>query len=156
MSENVKKTGTETEVEMADKLYKNLKMGTDSIVSLMPKVEGKSEGIKSDMTVQLDGYEKLAGKARKILLDNGKKPTEENMMTKMGAKMGIMMNTAVDASPSHIAQMMIEGSTMAITDTLKLKHEYERSQNPPSTCMSIADELITFEQGNIEKMKRYL
>ena len=156
MNENTKAHGGNIEAEMADKLYKNLKMGTDSVVNLMPKVEGMSEGIKSDMTVQLDGYEKLAGKARKILLDNGKKPEEENMMTKMGAKMGIMMNTAMDASPSHIAQMMIEGSTMAITDTLKLKHEYERTQNPPASAMSIADELIRFEEGNIEKMKKYL
>ncbi|MBE6694008.1 MAG: hypothetical protein E7589_04520 [Ruminococcaceae bacterium] len=156
MNDRKENTHGNIEAEMADKLYKNLKMGTDSIVNLMPKIAGKSENIKADMTVQLDGYEKLASKARKILIDNGKKPSEENIMTKMGAKMGIMMNTAMDATPSHIAQMMIEGSTMAITDTLKLKHEYERTQTPPSTCLSIADELVRFEQGNIEKMKKYL
>ena len=143
-------------LEMADKLYKNLKMGTDAITSLLPKVTGKSEKIRSDMTSQLEGYESMAKRVRAILNDASVTPKEEKLMVKMSSKIGMAMNTMIDASPSHIAEMMIEGSTMAITDTIKLKHQYEHSADGKSEVMKIADELISFEQNNIEKMKEYL
>ena len=37
------------------------------------------------------------------------------MMAKMATKAGIMMNTAMDNSNSHITEMLIEGATMSIT-----------------------------------------
>ena len=47
-------------------IYENVKMGADSIINLLPKVEDSR--LKSDMSVQLSGYEKFATQARcKIL-----------------------------------------------------------------------------------------
>ena len=56
---------TTKEAEMLEQLYKNVKMGSDSIVKLLPKV---SDGeFKTDLTKQLNGYEGLASKIKKHL-----------------------------------------------------------------------------------------
>ena len=77
--------------ELAGLIYKNMKMGADSIINLLPKVE--DEKVKTRMTEQLDGYEKYAKQARRILEAEDVAPREEGMMAKMGAKMGISMKT---------------------------------------------------------------
>lgn len=141
------------ENEMLDKIFKNAKMGSDSIVKIMPKVS--SENLKKDLTIQLDGYEKIASKARKKLLDSGAEVKEENIMTKMWASVGMYMNTMMDSSDNHIAEMVTEGSTMGVTDTLKILREYENTDVSEET-LQLARNIIKFEESNIEKMKSYI
>ena len=46
------------EAEMLEQLYKNVKMGSDSIIKLLNKVsDGK---FKTDLTDQLNGYEVIS------------------------------------------------------------------------------------------------
>ena len=76
-------------------------------------------------------------------------------MARMGARMGINMNTMMDATSSHIAQMVIEGSTMAITESTRLSHRFGKRED----CRELVDlmgEWIIFEQKHIEEMKRFL
>ena len=105
-------------------VYKNVKMASDSLLILMPKV--KNERLKNDMTVQLSVYEGFASRAAKLLAEEGVKPEEEGMMTKLGAKMGMVMNTMRDSTASHLAEMIIEGSVMGVNDITKEIHEAER------------------------------
>jgi hypothetical protein len=76
-------------------------------------------------------------------------------MTKFWATVGMKMNTLIDSSQSHIAQMMIEGSTMGVTDTTKVIHEYEG--NPECRdVLDLARDIVKFEEQNIEDMKKFL
>ena len=45
-----------------DALYKNVKMGADSIIDLMPKVSDK--GLREEMTAELEHYEGFAKEIR--------------------------------------------------------------------------------------------
>lgn len=134
-------------------IYKNVKMGSDAIVDLLPKVEDSN--FKTALTEQLSGYEKFASEAEKQLTPLGVKPKEEPMMKKMMTKMGIAMNTMADASVGHMAEMLIQGSTMGITDMTKHVREFE-GEGCPEQALMLGRELITFEQNNIEKMKTFL
>ncbi len=141
------------EVEMLEKIYKNMKMGSDSMVNLMPSA--KDDEFKSLMTAQLDGYESFASQARSRLLEFGGEPKEENMMTKMWASVGMKMNTMMDSTTSHLADMIVEGSTMGMTDTIKVLREYENT-DVSETAMKLAKDIIKFEEKNIEIMKKHL
>ncbi len=139
--------------EIAAKLFKNTKMGSDSIAKLLDKVADNR--LKTQMMKQMNGYESFAAKAKMMLADNGEEAKEESPMTKFWATVGMKMNTLMDSSPSHIAEMMIEGSTMGITDTTKIINEYEG--NPECTdAVELARDIVKFEQKNIEEMKKYL
>ena len=140
-------------VTLTEQLYKNVSMGNDAALHLLPRV--RDGRIKTNMTAALCYYEKLSSKLQSILASHGEEAKGEGMMAKMGARMGIVMNAAMDSTDSHIAQMLIEGSTMAITENTKLIHEYE---NDPACAepVSLARSLVDFEERHIEALKQYL
>ncbi len=148
MSDTVNKTG-----ELAGAIYKNVRMGADMIVTLMPKIEDQE--LKSCVSQQLASYEKYAAKVKKLISAAGDEPHEESPFSKWMAKMGIQMNTLTDSTKSHIAEMMIQGSTMNVTDLLRKIHEAQESDGGSSE-LSLARELVAFEEGNIEKLKEHL
>lgn len=141
------------EAEILAKIYKNVKMGVESVSKLLPKVTDGE--FKTKLTDQLQGYEGFASRAKTMLCQKGEEAKEETPMTKFWTSVGIAMNTMIDASSSHIAEMMIEGSTMGITDTTKIINEYEGDPNCKA-AVELAREVVKFEQNNIEIMKKYL
>ena len=148
MSEAIRK-----EVSMLESLYKNMKMGIDSAIKIIEKASGRD--IKSALTEQLNGYEKFAEKAKSRLHELGYKEKDEGIMAKMGVSIGMAMNTLTDSSDSHLAQMTVEGSTMAITDTLKILRDYENT-GVSECAMKIARDIVGFEEKNVEKMKSFI
>ncbi|MBQ9781079.1 MAG: hypothetical protein IJW00_09065 [Clostridia bacterium] len=140
-------------VELATELYKNITMGSDAVVHLLPKV--KDNGMKTSMTAAMCYYEKTAGKVKDFLTAHGAEAKEEPLMTRMASRMGIAMNTAMDATSSHVAQMLIEGSTMAITEATRLCHRFE-GQKGCEEMLAVAKDLSEFEQSHIEKLKAFL
>lgn len=141
------------EAEMLESLYKNVKMGSDSIIKLMDKVSGNE--FKSALTKQIDGYEKIAERVRKHLNGMGVTAKEENPMVKLWSSVGMAMNTMMDSTDSHIAQLVAEGSTMGITDGIKLLREYENT-NVSEEALGFAREIIKFEEHNLETAKKFI
>ena len=136
-----------------DELYKNVKMGADSIIDLMPKVSDR--GLREEMTAELEHYEGFAKEIRAILFEDGEEPKEESFMSRLGVKMGVMMNTMMDETTSHIADMMIQGATMGITDTTKLVRENENS-SCSEAALALARRIIKYEEESIERLKEFL
>jgi len=144
---------TTKEAELLLQLYKNVKMGSDSIIKLLDKV---SDGeFKTHLTKQINGYEELASKIKKRLSDMGQEAKEENLMVKLWSSVGMAMNTMMDASDSHLAQLVAEGSTMGITDSIKLLRDYENT-DVSEQALNIVREVIKFEENNLERSKSFI
>ena len=140
-----------TEESFLGAIYKNTKMGADAIINLLPKV--KNDALRSDMTMQLDGYEKYAARAEEALMLRGVKAKEENLLTRLSARAGMAAKTMMDSTTSHIAEMMIDGSNMGITDATKLLNNYDTKDDE---AVRLARDVVRFEEHNLEMMKRYL
>ena len=148
----MEQTGNKT-VELLDRMYKNVKMGSDSIVKLLGKV---SDGeFKTDLTDQLSGYDGFAAKAKKRLKELGAEAKEENPMVKLWSSIGMTVSTLTDSTDSHIAQMVAEGSTMGITEGIKLLRDYENTSVSESSLKLVRD-VIGFEERNLERAKSYI
>ena len=141
------------EAEMLENLYKNVKMGSDSLIKLMDKVSG--EDFKAALTKQIDGYEKIAERIRKHLCSMGVTAKEENPMVKLWTNVGMAMNTLADSTDSHLAQLVAEGSSMGITDSIKLLRDYENT-NVSEEALGFAREIIKFEEHNLEIAKSFI
>ena len=82
---------------------------------------------------------------------------EAGIVARLSSKMGSAMNTLLDATTSHLAEMMIEGSTMGITEHTRISHELERSDDPNREAVDrLAKDVVSFEQKQIERLKQYL
>ena len=139
--------------ELLQTVYKNVKMAGDSILNLMPKV--KDEKMKSEMTAQLSAFEAFASRAVKLMADEGAKPEETGVIGKLAAKWGSMMDTMRDSSTAHLAEMMVEGATMGVTDLLRELREAENGCASEAS-LRLARDVCAFEEKIAEDMKSYL
>jgi hypothetical protein len=130
-----------------------MKMGADAIINLLPHV--KDDPLRSLMTQQLDGYEKYAARAARVLEAQGEKPREENILTRVTARVGMAFSTLIDSTTGHLAELMIEGSNMGITEMTKLLNANGARESAEQPAR-LAKEIIAFEQHNIEMMKHFL
>ena len=80
---------------------------------------------------------------------------EENLFTRLSARVGVAINTMLDESGSHIAEMMIEGSNMGITELTKLLND-QRMHGDAKEAARLAEDVVHFEERNLEMLKQYL
>ena len=142
-------------LELLERMFKNVKMGSDSIISLLAKVQNEDVKFKSDLTLQLNGYESLVNRINGLLREAGEEALEDGLMTKMTAKVGAAMGTIMDSSVSHMADMLIQGSTTNQNDTIKLIREFENTTASEGS-LALAREIVKLEEENITRMKAYL
>ena len=134
-------------------LYKEMKMGSESLTDILGKITDGD--LRQEVTRQIEEYEKFAKTAGDRLWDLGQKPKEEGIVAKMSAKIGMAMSTMTDSTKSHLAQMIIEGDTMGITELTRLVREHENTSCSESTLMLTRD-AIRFLEDSVERTKEYL
>ena len=76
-------------------------------------------------------------------------------MSKVARNVGMTVNTLTDSSESHIAQMMIEGATMGVTENLKLIRRYEQ-KGISTEALGLAKDTVSFMEDSVEHLKKYL
>ena len=148
---------TETTDKTAEKLlkdiYQNVRMSADSLLDLLPHVQ--DEKLKSDLTVQISVYEAFASRAVKEMENISLTPTEPNPITRFSAKMGTFWHTLKDPSTPHIAQMVLEGTTMGVGELLRALRDGENA-GVSENILTLARDVCSYEERIAEEIKTYL
>lgn len=139
------------EAEVLNSIYRGAKTGSQAISDLLPKVENSR--FCSDLQTQEQEYNTIAADAANLLISIGSEPEPVGALKKAGMKMGVEMNTMVNNDTGYLAQLMIKGSTMGITNMTKVLNNYKNSDQQ---ITALAQRLIQSEQQNIERLKQYL
>ena len=140
-------------LSLLEAIYKNVRMGADSIIDIMPKVA--DEALRAELTSELKRYEEFSAEIEKSILNLGEEAKDQGILAKLGTKMSVAMNTMMDSTPSHIAEMMIKGGTMGITDATKLLREYENT-SCSDEVLTLAKRVIKYEEETVERLKKFL
>lgn len=139
------------EVSVLNSIYRGARIGKESIENLLPKTE--HPGFRDDLRTQEGEYDTICKEAANKLMEMGNTPDPIGSHKKMAMKAAVEMNTMRNTDTSHLAELMIKGSTTGITNMTKILNGY---QNPDSQVYDLAQRLITMEQNNIERLKVYL
>ena len=132
-------------------IYQNIRMASDSLETLLPKTE--QTPLYTEMNQELETYRQLEHKTQELLSAYQTAPQEPGMLNKAAAWTGIQLNSALDTSTSHLADMLIQGSSMGATDLARRVKEFCGCDKPVT---ALGQEVLTFEQNNIEQLKKYL
>ena len=146
-----------SEKDMFGEVYRSAKSGADTILALLPRV--KNEQLMGDLTTQLNGYLSFAFRAEGGLAQCHAKPKEESKAKTFATKAGIAAETMFDASPSHIAELLIRENSNDVVTLDRARNKAERSIEPSanvSEAYELGGELMAFRQKNLERMKKYL
>lgn len=141
------------ELEFYEQLYKDASMGYEGVQNLLPKVSDRH--LKHDMSLHMDGYRHFSSLAKEKLQGAHITPKKENALTRGTARVGMAMQTMLDTTPAHIAELMIDGSNMGILSMHKSLNRL-REAGDAAEAEDICKKVIDFEQDNIKRMNQYI
>lgn len=139
------------DVELLEEIRKNTEMGLHALDLVSNKVYDDSLALQ--LARESFKYGELHDRARAQLLAQNRLPGAENKVGKLMLSASIQGNTLFNSSTSHLAELMIRGSNMGLSDLWKAMNH--NSQAGDQT-VELAKELMDFEENNIKELKKYL
>ncbi len=138
------------EINVLKETRRNASMAMKAIDALMGKIYNQE--FAYELTSERNRFQDFERKAEAGLWEYGLLPKESAVQNAMlwGA---VQANTMLNISTNHVADMMIQGNTRGITDLLKVKHN---NKKVGSFANELAEELMDFEEENIERLKKFL
>lgn len=140
------------DAELLNFIYQNSQMGVETLHQLLPTTD--QESFKKLLKSQLHDYGLIHEEAKKLLNHHGYKEKEIGSFEKIMTYLMIDMKTFADKSSSHMAEMMILGSTRGIIDCIKRIKQYEGEAD--QEILSLMNRLLKFEESNLEALKPML
>lgn len=141
----------EGNIELLDYIYQNSQMGIETIKQLLEITT--DESFKKYLESEVNEYTEINKSAEELI---NKRHAEEkgiSNVAKIRTYLAINMKTLTDKSTSHIAEMLIQGSTMGIIEAIKNLKKY---QNAEKEIIALGKKLLKFEENNMEELKEFL
>ena len=132
-------------------VHKNAEMGKSTIPQVLDVVEEPK--LRGALKNQLGEYETIANRAENLMRQRGIAPDEAGEMREFMSGMTIRFKTLAGRSSSHIAEMMIQGSTMG---TIRMARRLHSCEAADGEALLLAHKLLRTEENNIEQMKEFL
>ncbi len=153
---NTKNTQAQSStVTLLEHLYQTAATEADVVRALLPKIESEDANFKSELSLWLSGCESLAARANALMSEAGGAPLRDSLMNRMTAKVSSSLETLMDSSVGHVADLLLQNATVTVTDTVRLLREFENT-TASEAALALARDVIRLEEDQAEKMKRYL
>ncbi|MCI8611358.1 MAG: hypothetical protein HFE66_05505 [Clostridiales bacterium] len=136
---------------LLSEMYSNTKMAMENINSVLPKVKGKS--MITELTAQMDTYGALSKRTSQLMHERSIEPKEPGLMAKAMAKTGIHINTMIDNTDSHIADMVAKGCDMG-ADSLSEAYA-KHAVRCDSQVADLCNEIIDYERQVSSKIEGF-
>ena len=141
----------EQTVELLNEVVKNAEMGRTTAHQLL-SIAQENE-MKDHLHKELEPYEDVAKRAHAMMAVEGQAAKTQSKLTKWGAHMGIAMKTMTDQSSQKLAEMLIQGAQMGVTDMTKaIKSHPDANQG----AVALAQRLQHAENEYLGELKAFL
>ncbi len=137
--------------DLLEEVYRATQMGLEGIRAVTPKIEDTQ--LKKEIRREEAVYQKFVSRAEEMLAAKGAIPQTHDGVKKAMLWGSVQMNTLMDSSPEHMAELLINGTTMGIVDMTKKIGELGDSD---AGARRLAEDFINFEEKSVEQLKKYL
>lgn len=141
----------ENGLALVNSVYRNAEMGRDGLYTVLRKTDDTT--FRQLILTQLTEYQAILNDAEDLLREAGCSPQGNPTMAKMMVRMTACRKASEDNSPSALADMLIQGSSMGVT---KMARQISHYRNRCEDCLRLAERLQKTEENNIHKLKEYL
>ena len=136
-------------------VYREIQKNTEMAMKAIDTISGKVND--DDLALQISRqslkYSELYNEACRRLMTANEERYRSNVLSDAMLKTGIHYNTMLNTSTGHLAEMLIKSSNNGILEMEKvLKHNEKAGERPAA----LAQQLIDFEERNIQCLKEYL
>lgn len=139
------------ENELANRIYENVRMASYAIDCIIEKIENKklAELLRKQNKFYLSAVLDVEDFAKKSNFEL----KDINPISKGMSYISIKTKTIMNNDSPKLAEMLIQGTTMGITDTLKALSEF-KSKN--EELNSIARSVVSHEEEFVDSLKTFL
>lgn len=139
-------------IKLMEKVSQTTDMGRESISQVLERVSDAE--LKEVLQRQKQEYDSIFEDAAVYMKDQGHAPKEACACAKIQSQFMTSIKTMTSDDPtSKIAEMVIQGSTMGITEITKAVNDYSGEEKEP---LHLAKKLLKTEKANVEEMKKFL
>lgn len=139
------------EIDYLSDIYRGVRMGAETLDTVIKRTNGKE--IKRELIREKHSYREFQNKLINEISNRNQKPKPESKTKRRMAKMGIAINTALDNTTSHIADLVIQGNNMGIIGMNKAINHHK---NCDEKITKLANELISIQNQNIDNLTKFL
>ena len=133
-------------------VYKNADMGKATLPYIIEKADDRR--FRDTLGEILKEYTDIAAKTELQLIDSGHRdPKGLSMPEKLMTDMSLRINANMDTGVAHLADMMIKGASMGVTDISK---QLDRYKGAGEQARGLAERLRRCNEDTIDKMKDFL
>ncbi len=139
------------DAEMLNYVLQNAEMGCQGINVVRKRIhDSKVDGVLCDHLVK---YGKIYHCANNMLRNRGEEIHHVSPVAKAMTRIAAARDLRRDSSSSHIAEMMIKGTTMGINKMTRHIREYDKNDRNISM---LAKKMFDTEEENLREMKAFL
>ena len=136
---------------LIDKAYENVRMATYAIDCLIERIDSPKleELVRKQNEFYLDSTKDInnLAKSKNVELE------DVSVMDKAMSYMSIKMKTMNNNDASKISEMLVQGTTMGITDMIKSKNDYPVENEELNSIVEI---IISHEEMFVDSLKTFL
>lgn len=135
--------------ELLSEVHRNLVMGSESLVDVLPKVQDKF--LRREITFELEEYAAHTQKTVAMMNRYGVSPQKPGAIKTLLTKGGIALNTLIDSSDAHIADMIRRGTDVGVTQlNSTIDRLHHRGCAEP--VLQLARDVVDFERTTVERV----
>ncbi len=144
-------TNRENNQNVMDIVYQTASMGSYAIDQIFNAIENQKLTIL--VLKQKDKYDELMNRCRVLADKMVLEINDISMMLKASSFASIKVKSMMDDATSHLAEMLIQGTTMGITSLLEKRGE---NPNADEKIVAIATDLQTALEEFVDSLKTML
>ena len=124
------------DIEMLKCIAQNAEMGCQGVTAVRKRIDNKA-----------------VDAAGKMLRNRGESVRHISPMAKTMTRISAQVDLRRDNTPSHVAEMMIKGSTMGVNKLVHNLREYDRGD---SSVTLLAKKLLDTEEEHIRELRAFV
>ena len=139
------------DAKVLQEIQKNSSMALTAINTISEYVHDAS--LSRTLYGQSRKLEDIRNRAVDKLLSEGEEVQKNSAISELMLNSGIHMNTMMNTSTGHIAELMIKGNQRGITDMWKMMNHHAMADKQTA---ELANELADFEADCLEQFRGFL
>ena len=138
-------------VQLLQDVVRSARTGQDAVEQLMKKTE---EGrMREELIREKEDYAVTRRRGEQALADAGGSQEPAGPLEKAGMWAGLEMETLMDRSDAHIAQIVIQGATMGMIEMTRSLNTYDGAD---PDARSLASQFVVNQNEAIDRQKGFL
>ncbi|MBC5659565.1 hypothetical protein H8S44_07270 [Anaerosacchariphilus sp. NSJ-68] len=142
---------TSADMAVLNEAYRSSKKAQEAINTVISKVY--DEDLALDLNRQALRFQNFEDRVTEKIRDASSRPEEETAVGRAMHWTALQANTMLNTSTEHVAELMIEEQADRITDLMKA---VKKNKSARKDYCELAEELMDFEEKNIQCLKNYL